>query len=79
MNSNVSELCETCSETEDTNHFLFHCQRFRKEGEQLENWVGRKEILNGTLLNEVANIDLALLVGMVNKWTEVPKVNWLEL
>ena len=30
MNSNVSELCETCSETEDTNHFLFHCQKFTK-------------------------------------------------
>ena len=36
INSNVSELCETCSETEDTNHFLFHCQKFGKEREQLE-------------------------------------------
>ena len=63
MNSNMSELCETCSETEDTNHFLFHCQKFTKEREQLENRVG--EILNGAGLNEVANIDLAVLVGMV--------------
>ena len=63
MNSNVSELCETCSETEDTNHFLFHCKKFAKEKEQLENRV--EEILNGAGLNEVANIDLAVLVGMV--------------
>ena len=28
IKSNKSELCETCSETEDTNHFLFHCQKF---------------------------------------------------
>ena len=26
INSTVSELCESCSETQDTNHFLFHCQ-----------------------------------------------------
>ena len=58
INSNVSELCETCSETEDTNHFLFHCQKFTKEREHLENRVG--EILNGPGLNEVANIDLAV-------------------
>ena len=63
MNSNVSELCEPCSETEDTNHFLFHCLKFMKEREQLENRV--EEVLNDAGLNEVANIDLAVLVGMV--------------
>ena len=63
MNSTVPELCETCSETEDTNHFLFYCQKFTKEREQLKNRVG--EILNGAELNEVANIDLAVLMGIV--------------
>ena len=59
LNSNVPELCETCSETEDTNHCLFNCQKFTKEREKLENRV--EEILNGAGLNEVANIDLAVL------------------
>ena len=35
----------------------------KREREQLENRV--EEILNGAWLNEVANIDLAVLVGMV--------------
>ena len=61
INSTVSELCESCSEMQDTNHFLFHCQYFRKEREQLENSVG--DILNGAGLNEVPYIDQAVLIG----------------
>ena len=49
--------------TVDTNHFLFHCQKFRKEREQLENRV--EDILNGAGLKEKPGIDLAVLVGML--------------
>ena len=31
----VSELCETCKESEDKDRFLFHCQNFIKEK---NNW-----------------------------------------
>ena len=56
-------LCENCNVTEDTDHYLFQCKKYKKEREQLENRV--EEILNGTGLNEVADINLAVLVGMV--------------
>ena len=51
------------NETEDTDHFLLHCQKFRKETDQLENRV--ENILNGAGLNKVADNDLAVLMSMV--------------
>ena len=44
-------------------HFYVPLSACRVGGELLENRV--EEILNGAGLNEVANIDLAVLVGMV--------------
>ena len=49
--------------TEDTDHYLFQCKKYKKEREQFENRV--EEILNGAGLNEVADINLAVLVGRV--------------
>ena len=63
INSTVSDLCENCNFTEETDHYLFQCKKYKKEREQLENRV--EEILNGAGLNEVADINLAVLVGMV--------------
>ena len=63
INSTVSDLCENCNVTEDTDHYLFKCKKYKKEREQLENRV--EEILNGAGLNEVADKNLAVLVGMV--------------
>ena len=37
----------------------------RNSGKRENNWKTVEEILNGAVLNEVANIDLAVLVGMV--------------
>ena len=63
INKTVSELCEACDETEDTEHFLFRCRKYKEEREQLENRV--EGILNGSGLNEVTDINLSVLVGVV--------------
>ena len=54
INKAVSELCETCKVIEDIDHYLLHCQKYKKERDQLEIRV--EEILNGAGLNEVADI-----------------------
>ena len=63
INKTVSELCETCNVTETTEHYLFHCDKYKKEREQLEYRV--EDILSGAGLNEVADINLSVLVGVV--------------
>ena len=63
INTTVSELCEACNVIENTDHYLFHCKKYKKEREQLENRV--EDILNGAGLNEVADINLSVLVGVV--------------
>ena len=65
INRTISELCETCNVEEDTEHYLLHCEKYRVQREQLEDQV--EEILNRAGLNEVADINLAVLVGMIDK------------
>ena len=50
---------------EDTEHYLFHCEKYRVQRGVLEDQV--EEILNRAGLNEVADINLAVLLGMIYK------------
>ena len=59
----LKDFFEKVNESEDTVDYLFHCQKYRREREQLED--RGEETLNSTGLSKVANINLAVLVGMV--------------
>ena len=73
MNSNVSDSVRHVVRRRTQTIFYFIA---RDSGKRENNWKTKcEEILNGTCLNEVANIDLAVLVGMVKMRTEIPKVN----
>ena len=61
IDKNVSNLCETCQEVEDVEHFLFQCVKYSKERDTLERTV--EDILFREGCNDITCIDLRLLGG----------------
>ena len=61
IDKNVSNLCETCQELEDVEHFLFQCAKYSIMRDTLEQTV--EEILFREGCNDITCIDLRLLGG----------------
>ena len=61
IDKNLSNLCETCQEVEDVEHFLFQCAKYSIERDTLERTV--EDILFREGCNDITCIDLRLLGG----------------
>ena len=61
IDKNVSNLCETCQEVEDVEHFLFQCAKYSRERDTLERTV--EDILFMEGCHDITCIDLRLLLA----------------
>ena len=61
IDKNVSNVCETCQEVEDVEHYLFGCAKYNIERDTLERTV--EDILFREGCNDITCIDLRLLGG----------------
>ena len=64
IDKTVSQMCAVCKVPEDTEHFLFHCDAYKKERDCLEKSVGG--VLYAEGIFTVCDINLKVLNGCIS-------------
>ena len=67
INRTVSELCETCQIKEDTEHYLYYCDKYQTERNKLETTI--EDILHREDMKEIQVINLKVMIEAVDKFS----------
>ena len=67
INRTVSELCETCQIKENTEHYLYHCDKYQTERNKLETTI--EDIIHREDMKEIQVINLKVMIGAVDKFS----------